>query len=101
VDEADIRRLEELAGLRLSAAERDALRGDLARILAYVERLGELDLEGAPSQSHPRVEAMPRRPDLPRPSLPRDLVLDQAPDTVGGHLLGPPLDWQPDAEEEP
>ena len=41
-----VREIETLARLRLAPDERDALRGDLSRVLDHFQSLAELDLEG-------------------------------------------------------
>jgi aspartyl-tRNA(Asn)/glutamyl-tRNA(Gln) amidotransferase subunit C len=46
IDTSLISRLEELARLKLSAAERTKLTGDLSEILKMVEKLEELDTTG-------------------------------------------------------
>ena len=86
IDETVVRHLERLAALRLGEEERRRLADRLARVVAYVEQLRELDttdvaagaqampLTGAPAPAVPGSPAfdgaMPRRPDDPLPSLP-------------------------------
>ena len=71
-----------LARLRLSDAEVEAMAHDLDRDLDHVARLSELDLEGVPPTSPGVVVAGALRPDEPRPCLPREVVLSQAPAVV-------------------
>ena len=67
-----------LAKLALSPAEVDRFSGQLARILAYVEQLREIgDATGGPTHTLPLEKNL--RPDEPRPSLPRPVVLALAP----------------------
>jgi Asp-tRNA(Asn)/Glu-tRNA(Gln) amidotransferase C subunit len=113
VDSDLIRRLEALAGLRLRTAEREALAGQLDRIVTFVAQLQQLDgvelrlpevesaAEGpagvlaaehpveAPAAEGP--DASPRRADRSDPSLPRQEVLAQAPDTDGCFFIVPPV----------
>ena len=54
--------------------------GELASILDHIERISALDLEGVEPTSHVVELENVLRPDEPRPSLPRDVALAQAPD---------------------
>lgn len=71
----------ELAKLKLSPEEIDRLTRQLSAILEYAERLNELDTAAiAPTASViPNQNVM--RADLVRPSLSREQVLANAPDT--------------------
>lgn len=72
-----------LARLALSDAEIDTMRGQLDGILAYIETLNALDTADVEPTSHavPLVNVM--RDDEPRPCLPRDEALQNAPDRAG------------------
>lgn len=48
----EIRHLAALAKLRFSDDELAAMKHDLARIVAYVEKLAEVDVEGVPATTH-------------------------------------------------
>ncbi len=78
-----ISHLEKLARLRLEAAERDRLRGDLEKMLAMVEKLRELDLENVPPLLHLREADAELRPDRVEGQADRAAALDRAPDTDG------------------
>jgi aspartyl-tRNA(Asn)/glutamyl-tRNA(Gln) amidotransferase subunit C len=72
-----------LARLRLSEPEVERMAGELSGILGHVDRIGELDLTNVEPTSHVvELENVLRR-DEPRPSWPRDVVLEQAPDPTG------------------
>lgn len=89
ITEGLMRRLEELAGFELSPEEREALRADLARILAYFRKLGELDTEGVPPyEPLPGVRNVLRE-DEPRGSLSREEALGNAPRREDGYFLVP------------
>lgn len=81
----------ELAHLGLSEAEREQLRGQLSTILDYVAKLNELNTSSvAPSaQVIPLADVL--RPDVPRASLPRALVLANAPAEEDGYIRVPPV----------
>lgn len=68
-----------LARLELSDPEMDRMQRDLDGILAYVNQLAELDTSDVPATAHVAVVAAPFREDQPRPSLPHDVALSQAP----------------------
>ena len=72
--------LARLAHLDLSAEEADRLTGDLARILAYVRQLEEVDVSAVPPTAHVQIDRLPLRDDdEERPSLPREIALGEAP----------------------
>jgi len=58
-------------------------------VLDHIAKIGELDLSDVPPTSHV-VELTGRlRPDEPRPCLPREIVLAQAPAVSGEGFLVP------------
>ena len=71
-----------LARLRLSDAEVDRMADELSGILEHVERIGELDLDGVEPTSHVVALDNVLRPDEPRPSLPPERALEDAPDAT-------------------
>jgi aspartyl-tRNA(Asn)/glutamyl-tRNA(Gln) amidotransferase subunit C len=75
----ELRATAELAHLELSASERERLRDELARILAYVAQLAELDVQGVQPMTHPIELACPLRPDEVGPQLEPAAALDNAP----------------------
>lgn len=75
-----MRHIARLARLRLSEQEVDRYAAQLAEIVAYVEKLTELDLAGATETTHVRELATPFRLDEPRASLERREALANAPD---------------------
>jgi aspartyl-tRNA(Asn)/glutamyl-tRNA(Gln) amidotransferase subunit C len=85
-----------LARLRLDDAEMERMAGELSGILDHVDRIGELDLGGVEPTSHVVELENVLRADEPRPSWPRDVVLEQAPDSARGAFRVP----SPQAEED-
>jgi aspartyl-tRNA(Asn)/glutamyl-tRNA(Gln) amidotransferase subunit C len=69
-----------LARLRLSEPEVERMAGELSGILGHVDRIAELDLTNVEPTSHVVELENVLRSDVPRPSWPRDVVLEQAPD---------------------
>ena len=73
-----------LARLALSEAEVERFQEQLSAILDAVGKVGELDLEDVEPTSHPLDVVNVWAEDEPRPSLPRDEALANAPDPEGG-----------------
>jgi len=72
-----------LARLSLTAEERPLFARQLEEIVAYAETLLALDTEDVPPMSH-ALAASAFRADSPRPGLPRERVLESAPDAAEG-----------------
>jgi len=72
-----------LARLHLTEEELERMRAQLDAILAYVDKLRELDVEGVEPTSHavPLVDVM--RDDALAPCLPQEAALANAPDRDG------------------
>ena len=60
------------------------MNAELSGILDHIEKIGELDLEGVPPTSHVVEVTNALRPDEPRPSWPREEMLDAAPSVADG-----------------
>jgi aspartyl-tRNA(Asn)/glutamyl-tRNA(Gln) amidotransferase subunit C len=78
-----------LARLRLSEDEVERMAGELSGILEHVDRISELDLDDVPPTSHVVELENVLRADEPRPSWPRDVVLEPAPDPLDGAFRVP------------
>ena len=52
---------------------------ELSAVLDHVAKIGELDLDDVPPTSHVVEVTGGLREDVPRPCLPREVVLSQAP----------------------
>ena len=79
IDREQVLHVARLARLELTDDEVERMSGELTGILGHIEKIGELDLEGVPPTSHVVEVTNATRPDEPRPSWPRELVLEQAP----------------------
>jgi aspartyl-tRNA(Asn)/glutamyl-tRNA(Gln) amidotransferase subunit C len=89
IDREEVLHVARLARLRLDEAEVERMTGELSAVLDHIARIAELDLDGVPPTSHV-VELTGRlRPDEPRPSLPHDVALEQAPAVADGGFLVP------------
>lgn len=71
-----------LARLELSEDEVQRMTADLERVLGHVDMISELDLENVPPTSHVVEVENALRADEPRPCLPREVVLAQAPEVL-------------------
>lgn len=80
LSEAEVRHVANLARLDLTDDEVAALAPQLSEILTYAEQVGEVAADDVEPMVHPFPVTNVTRPDLPGPSLPRDVVLSQAPD---------------------
>lgn len=69
-----------LARLRLSEQEVGQMSEELSRVLDHIEKISELDLTDVVPTSHVIKVENTLRTDEPRPSLPRDVALAQAPE---------------------
>ena len=78
-----------LALLELAEEEIERMSGELSGILEHVERMNELDLDGVEPTSHTVPLENVMRSDEPRPSWPRDRVLEPAPDPAEGAFRVP------------
>jgi aspartyl-tRNA(Asn)/glutamyl-tRNA(Gln) amidotransferase subunit C len=89
IEREQVLHVAKLARLRLSEDEVEKMAGELSGILEHVDRIGKLELDGVEPTSHVVELENVLRPDEPRPSWPRDDVLEQAPDPVDGAFRVP------------
>jgi aspartyl-tRNA(Asn)/glutamyl-tRNA(Gln) amidotransferase subunit C len=78
-----------LARLALREDELEPMARELSAVLDHIAKIGELDLEDVPPTSHVVEVTGGLRPDEPRPSLPREVALAQAPAVSGEGFLVP------------
>jgi aspartyl-tRNA(Asn)/glutamyl-tRNA(Gln) amidotransferase subunit C len=91
IDREQVLHVARLARLQLTDEEVERIAGELSKVLGWVEQINELDLEGVPPTSHVVEVANALRADEPRPSLPRDVALANAPQrTEEGFLVPSP-----------
>jgi aspartyl-tRNA(Asn)/glutamyl-tRNA(Gln) amidotransferase subunit C len=79
ISEDDVRYVARLARLRIEPDEATRMTGELAKILAHVDKMSELDLSDVPPTAHVLDVANVTRDDRERPSLPRADALRNAP----------------------
>jgi aspartyl-tRNA(Asn)/glutamyl-tRNA(Gln) amidotransferase subunit C len=80
----DVLHVARLARLELTDGEVERFGGELSKVVDWIGKIGELgDLSGVEPTSHVVAIENRLRDDEPRPSLPREIALSQAPDTDG------------------
>jgi len=82
IDRKQVLHVAALARLELADQEVERMASELSGILDHIEKISELDLDGVAPTSHVVGVENVLRPDEPRPSLPRDVALAQAPAVV-------------------
>ena len=90
ISREDVQRVAELARLALADDEVERLTVQLGAILEAVGKVSELDLADVPPTSHPLALVNVWADDVPRPSLPRDDALANAPEREDAHFRVPP-----------
>jgi aspartyl-tRNA(Asn)/glutamyl-tRNA(Gln) amidotransferase subunit C len=78
-----------LARLRLSEEEIERMSSELSGILDHIEKINELELDDVEPTSHVVSLENVLRPDEPRPSWPRERILEPAPDAGEGGFRVP------------
>ena len=79
IDREQVLHVARLARLELSEEEVARMTGELSAILDHIEKISTLDLDGVPPTSHVVDVPNALRPDEPRPCLPREVALANAP----------------------
>lgn len=88
--EIDIAHVARLARLDLSPDELEGYKSQLGAILDHAAKVQSLEGEPEVEASHPMRLENAYRPDETRPSLDRDEVLAQAPQSEDGYFVAPP-----------
>jgi aspartyl-tRNA(Asn)/glutamyl-tRNA(Gln) amidotransferase subunit C len=89
IDRDQVLHVARLARLRLSEDEIDRMSRELSGVLDHIEKISELDLAGVEPTSHVVALENVLRADEPRPSWPRDEMLEVAPDAGDGGFRVP------------
>lgn len=79
IAEDDVRYVARLARLRLDDAEVDRMTGELARILAHIHKMSEVDVADVPPTAHVLDVRNVTRADKPLPGVSREEALRNAP----------------------
>ena len=89
VDAATIRRIAHLARIAVTEAEVPHLQGELNAMLAFVEQLSEVNVDGVEPMTSVTPMEMKKRPDEVNDGVIADAVVGNAPDTVNHFFLVP------------
>jgi aspartyl-tRNA(Asn)/glutamyl-tRNA(Gln) amidotransferase subunit C len=87
--EIDVARVCELANLALAPGELEMFQGQMATIVAYVRKIGELDVSGIEPTVHGQPVHNVFREDVRKVWLDRERVLANAPERVGNEFRVP------------
>ena len=79
---ADVERIAALAQLELTDEEKHLFTRQLADILHYAEQVQAVDTNGVPATAHVNSTQQAERDDEPRPSLPTEDAIANAPDAA-------------------
>jgi aspartyl-tRNA(Asn)/glutamyl-tRNA(Gln) amidotransferase subunit C len=91
ISRQDIEKVALLARLDLSETELATMTAELAKIVGYVDQLGEVDTEGVEPMAHAIEIANVFREDVVAESLPRNEALANAPRRDERGYLVPPV----------
>ncbi len=89
IDREEVLHVAQLARLALSDEEIAPMARELSAVLEHIAKIGELSLDGVAPTSHVVELTGALRPDEPRPCLPREVALAQAPEVGGEGFLVP------------
>jgi len=91
IDKDTVRHVALLARLELDDANVERFTRELGDILAYVDKLNELDTKDVPPTSHPLPMKNVFREDVTQPSLSADEALANAPEKEDVYFKTPPI----------
>jgi aspartyl-tRNA(Asn)/glutamyl-tRNA(Gln) amidotransferase subunit C len=89
VDAATVRRIAHLARIAVAEDEVEHLRGEINAILAFVEQLSEVDVEGVEPMTSVMPMQMKRRHDVVTAGDDEDAILHNAPAREGDFFVVP------------
>jgi len=89
VDAAAVRRIAHLARIAVAESEVEHLQGELNAMLAFVEQLREVDVDGVEPMTSVMPMEMKKRPDVVNDGEIADEVVANAPETQDHFFLVP------------
>jgi aspartyl-tRNA(Asn)/glutamyl-tRNA(Gln) amidotransferase subunit C len=89
VDAATVRRIAHLARIAVAESEVEHLQGELNAMLAFVEQLREVNIDGVEPMTSVMPMEMKKRPDLVNDGEIADEVVANAPETQDYFFLVP------------
>ncbi len=87
----DVQYVAHLARLSLTPAEEQQMAEQLGRVLGYIEKLKEVDVEGIEPTAHAFPLVNVTRTDETRPSLPHEDAMRNAPAQANGLFIVPKI----------
>ncbi len=92
VEKIDVHYVAKLARIELTEKEAEAFGGQLQDIVAYVQQLDQADISSVTEADLATGDdANHLREDTPRPSLPTEKVLNNAPESADGEIVMPKI----------
>ena len=89
LDRAEVRRVAQLARIRVPEEELDGLAGELSAILGWIETLNRVDVRGVEPMASAADAAGPARADAVADGGDAARVLANAPETHNDHFVVP------------
>jgi aspartyl-tRNA(Asn)/glutamyl-tRNA(Gln) amidotransferase subunit C len=89
IDREQVLHVARLARLRLADDEVERMSRELSGVLDHIEKISELELADVEPTSHVVELENVLRADEPRPSWPRERILEGAPDVAAGGFRVP------------
>lgn len=89
VDKETVRKVARLARIAVPEQRLEPLAGELNTILAWIEQLNEVDVEGVEAMTTPVAMKLPMREDVVSDGNIRDQVLANAPSATDGFFVVP------------
>ena len=89
IDAATVRRIAHLARIAVADDEVEHLRGEINAVLAFVEQLNEVNVEGVEPMTSVTPVAMKKRTDVVTDGGNADAVLRNAPAREGNYYVVP------------
>lgn len=89
LSDADIRKIAKLSRLSLPEAQVPAVRGQLGAILGHIAKLQAVPVEGVEPMAHPLRIVNRLDPDTPKPAMPVEELLKNAPAVESRFLAVP------------
>jgi aspartyl-tRNA(Asn)/glutamyl-tRNA(Gln) amidotransferase subunit C len=91
IDRKTVENVAKLARLQLTPEELDRYGRQLGAILDYIAKLEKLDVQGLEPLAHAVDTENVFREDVPRPSLPREAALRNAPEKTDDFFIVPKI----------
>ncbi len=89
IERKDVEHIARLARLALSEEEKELIQRQLETILEYAAILNEVNTDGVEPSAHVVALTNVLRPDVRRPSMPKEKALANAPEARDGYFYVP------------